>query len=65
MIEGGSIFATMIATPSILTRFYNTFLEQLPTQPGSGYYKAMMPGWLAFEAIPSDRHGSRQPKTPV
>ena len=52
MIEGGAILATMIATPSILTRFYHTFLEQLPTQPGSGYYKAMMPGWLAFEQSP-------------
>lgn len=52
VVEGGAIIATMIATPTILNRFFHTFLEQLPIHSGSGYYKAMMPGWLAFEQSP-------------
>jgi len=51
-VVAGSIAALFMWVPGLATRFLGYFATQLPTHAESGYYKAMMPGWLAFEQSP-------------
>ena len=52
VIFSGSVTALLLAVPGLATRFISYFATQLPFHTESGYYKAMMPGWLAFEQSP-------------
>ena len=47
-IEGMAVFSALFATPGLFNRFVDHFVQQLPTQGDSPYFRAMAPGWLAF-----------------
>ena len=38
--------------PVLVQHFANPFLQQLPTHGESPYFRAMAPGWLAFQEAP-------------
>lgn len=42
----------MSLSPELYDRFLTTFIDQLPTNEHSGYYRAMAPAILAFEQSP-------------
>ena len=48
-IEGIAVFSALLATPGLFLRFVDHFVQQLPTNVDSPYFRAMMPGWLAFK----------------
>ena len=48
-IEAIAIFSALLATPGLLQRFVDQFVQQLPTHGDSPYFRAMAPGWLAFK----------------
>ena len=47
-IEGIAILLALLATPGLFQRFVDHFVMQLPTHGDSPYFRAMAPGWLAF-----------------
>ena len=51
-IEGIAVFSALLATPGLFQRFVDHFVRQLPTHGDSPYFRAMAPGWLAFEQSP-------------
>ncbi len=52
VVFAGSFAALLLFVPGLAMRFIGYFITQLPNHAESGYYKAMMPGWLAFEQSP-------------
>ncbi len=51
-IEGIAVFSALLATPGLFQRFVDHFVQQLPTHGESPYFRAMAPGWLAFQEAP-------------
>ena len=51
-VEGIAVLTAIISTPSLVVRFLEQFVRQLPTHGDSAYFRAMAPGWLAFEQAP-------------
>lgn len=47
-IEGVVVLSTLLVTPGLLQRFVDHFVQQLPIHGDSPYFRAMAPGWLAF-----------------
>ena len=47
-IEGIAVLSALLATPGLFQRFVDHFVQQLPTHGDSPYFRAMAPGWLAF-----------------
>ena len=41
-----------MSAPGLVQRFVDQFLQQLPTHGDSPYFRAMAPGWLAFQEAP-------------
>ncbi len=50
--EGIAILTAIMSTPGLVQRFVDQFLQQLPTHGDSPYFRAMAPGWLAFQEAP-------------
>lgn len=48
-IEGLAVFSAILATPALFHRFFEHFVQELPTHADSLYFRAMAPGWLAFK----------------
>ena len=51
-VEGLALVVALIVTPGHVQRFFDQFIQQLPTHVDSLYFRAMAPGWLAFEQSP-------------
>ena len=51
-VEGIAVLSTIVVTPSLIARFFEQFVQQLPIHIESLYFRAMAPGWLAFEQAP-------------
>ena len=51
-IEGIAIFSAIYATPGLVQRFFDDFVQQIPTHVDSLYFRAMAPGVLAFKESP-------------
>ena len=51
-VEGIAILTAIVSSPSLVQRFVGQFLQQLPTHGDSPYFRAMAPGWLAFQEAP-------------
>ncbi len=49
LIEGITIFSSILLTPGLFFRFFENFIQQLPTHGDSPYFRAVAPGWLAFK----------------
>ena len=41
-----------MSAPGLVQRFVDQFLQELPTHGDSPYFRAMAPGWLAFQEAP-------------
>ena len=52
VIEGIAVFSAISATPGLFQRFFDHFVQQLPTHGDSPYFRAMAPGVLAFNESP-------------
>jgi O-antigen ligase len=51
-VEGIAILTAIMSAPGLVQRFVDQFLQQLPTHGDSPYFRAMAPGWLAFQEAP-------------
>ena len=51
-IEGIAVLSALLATPGLLQRFIDHFVQQIPTHGDSPYFRAMAPGVLAFNESP-------------
>ena len=51
-IESIIILAAFVSAPGLVQRFFDKFLQQLPTHGDSPYFRAMAPAWLAFQEAP-------------
>jgi O-antigen ligase len=51
-IEIVAVFLLFQARPEMSERFVTSFINQLPTQSESPYYRSMMPGIVAFQQAP-------------
>ena len=51
-VEGIAILTAIMSAPGLFQRFVDQFLQQLPTHGDSPYFRAMAPGWLAFQEAP-------------
>ena len=51
-VEGIAILTAIMSAPGLVQRFVDQFLQQLPTHSDSPYFRAMAPGWLAFQEAP-------------
>ena len=51
-VEGIAILTAIMSAPGLVKRFVDQFLQQLPTHGDSPYFRAMAPGWLAFQEAP-------------
>ena len=49
VIEGIAVFLALFTTPNLFQRFFEHFVQQLPTNVDSPYFRAMAPAWLAFK----------------
>ena len=47
-----AVFSALLATPGLSQRFVDHFFQQLPTHGHSLYFRAMAPGWRAFQEAP-------------
>ena len=51
-VEAAAVLIAVMTTPGLVQRFVNQFIQQLPTHGDSPYFRAMAPGWLAFQEAP-------------
>ena len=51
-IEGVAVVMALVATPGLLWRFFTHFVSEIPVHGDSGYFRAMAPGFLAFNESP-------------
>ena len=51
-VEGTAVLAAIASAPGLVQRYIDQFLQQLPTHGDSPYFRAMAPGWLAFQEAP-------------
>ena len=51
-VEGIAVLIAVMNTPGLVQRFFNQFIEQLPTHGDSPYFRAIAPGFLAFRESP-------------
>ena len=51
-VESIAVLSVIISVPSLVARFFEQFVQQLPIHGESLYFRAMAPGWLAFEQAP-------------
>jgi O-antigen ligase len=51
-VEGIAMLTAIMSAPGLVQRFVDQFLQQLPTHGDSPYFRAMAPGWLAFQQAP-------------
>ena len=51
-VESIAVLSVIISVPSLIARFFEQFVQQLPIHGESPYFRAMAPGWLAFEQAP-------------
>ncbi len=51
-VEGIAILTAIMSAPGLAQRFFDQFVQQLPTHGDSPYFRAMAPGWLAFQEAP-------------
>ena len=51
-VEGAAVLILIMTSPGLLQRFVNQFIQHLPTHGDSLYFRAMAPGWLAFQEAP-------------
>ena len=47
-----AILTAIVSAPGLVQRYGEQFVQQLPTHSGSPYFRAMAPGWLAFQEAP-------------
>ena len=52
VIVGIAILTAIMSTPGLVQRFVDQFFQQLPTHGDSPYFRAMAPGWVAFQEAP-------------
>ena len=51
-IEGVAVIMALVATFGLLWRFFTNFVSEIPVHGDSGYFRAMAPGFLAFNESP-------------
>ena len=51
-VEGIAILTAIMSAPGMVQRFVDQFLQELPIHGDSPYFRAMAPGWLAFQEAP-------------
>ena len=51
-VIGSVVLITLQLTPGLFHRFFENFIEELPINETSQYFRAMAPGWLAFADSP-------------
>ena len=51
-VGGLAMLTAIISTPHLVQRFVEDFFQQLPTHVDSTYFRAMAPGWMAFQEAP-------------
>ncbi len=52
LIIGAGILIPLLLAPGLFQRFFENFIEELPINVTSQYFRAMAPGWLAFAESP-------------
>ena len=51
-IEGFAVVMALVATPGLFWRFFTHFVSEIPVHGDSAYFRAMAPGFLAFNEAP-------------